>query len=331
LCKFLENYFDSNERLSGTEQSKEFLRPFVTDVKILETFLDGLSVPGVDEASFDQWSDENKITPTSGSVYVVRGSYENLKAIQRADGLNWYTNSIKSKKQGGFHSFIAMPDENKLMPMEEKLLFTSGNLDIFKISFKKKIVFLKDKSVFVIHYYGKQSQCPWKKTEVFESLSTVNDSGISITPERSPKAELSKILVNEELDVANGVLRPVCRSKVALDSSLYKKYFKKIETHRTKRLQTWNKKLKIDPKPGNLYVFRGKLEDFSTISKADKQKWQRKHEKDRKSRKTASFIKKKALLQNQNLRKSCFKDIYYFKLNSIYILHYYRKMAENDA
>jgi len=98
------------------------------------------------EESFQRWTSEKTMSAIHGNLYVFKGIENDFEDVAISDNMNWKMISLKetTKRKTGYFCYMAESDGEKAS--------CSGPISQENLRLKKRIIFLKENSVFVVFY-----------------------------------------------------------------------------------------------------------------------------------------------------------------------------------
>jgi len=143
------------------EKRSDVMEPYLTNQKSLALKLIQSDVLERDRNTWNSWTPKMKLDAQSGHLYVFSGRQNELDQILNGDQYNWMPYGTQSLSTTTKFYFLAKPDAAKLKEDQHTLLSSNST---FKISFRKRILYMKTSSIYVVYYYGDSEQMAWETT-----------------------------------------------------------------------------------------------------------------------------------------------------------------------
>jgi len=247
------------------------------------------------------WGPNKSMNGLSGNFYAFKGKLDDFETVANADEYLWTKIGHTIQNGERIATYFATPDLKK-------------GCDLQQISFRKKVVFVENRSLYMVHYFGNAMQCRWtKKSEEYQ---------------RTPASQN-----HQRHSEGGGVfkLKPFrenqCKNIGGSDSKLVIK--KDDITH------YWNEKTYLEPKSGNVYVFGGRSDQFDLIVTSDNYEWEGPAKDNSTRRRAMNYFAKPdrskilpPMSDSAKLTVSFRKVVMFYPENNMYIVYYFGDDAQ---
>jgi len=109
------------------------------------------------------WNDGMFLNPKSGNVYLIKGNIKSTKIVSNSDGLYWRSGGTTRAGQKVTMYQTAIP----ILENEEDSQLEGNSKNCYPpmrdISYKKTLTYDRKSSIFLIEYFGDDTEYTWKR------------------------------------------------------------------------------------------------------------------------------------------------------------------------